>query len=151
MNSPPVTNTAASYDRDFYSWTQRQAGLLRQRRFDELDIDNIAEELETLGRSEKRELESRFEILLLHLLKWQYQPERRSNSWKRSIIEQRRQLPRVIDENPGLKPLLPKIFANAYGDALAVIPLETDLATEIFPDECQWTPEQTLNDEFWPD
>ena len=95
-----------SYDKDFYSWTQEQAELLKNGRFSELDIDNLIEEVESMGRSEKRELESRLTILLLHLLKWKYQEVRRGRSWQLSIDEQRIQFEETLDENPGLKPAI---------------------------------------------
>ena len=98
-----------SYEKDFYSWTQEQADLLRNGQFNNLDIPNLIEEIETMGRSEKRELESWLTILLLHLLKWKYQEVRRSRSWQLSIDEQRIQFEETLNENPGLKPELDEI------------------------------------------
>ena len=95
-----------NYEKDFYSWTQEQAELLKTSRFSELDIDNLIEEVESMGRSEKRELESRLTILLLHLLKWKYQEVRRGKSWQLSIDEQRIKFAETLDENPGLRPNL---------------------------------------------
>ena len=95
-----------SYESDFYGWTQEQAALLRAGRLADLDIENLIEEVETMGRSEKRELESRLTILLLHLLKWKYQEVRRGRSWELSIIEQRLKFDQILEENPGLKPKL---------------------------------------------
>ena len=108
-----------NYDKDFYSWTQEQAELLKHGRFLELDIDNLIEEVESMGRSEKRELESRLTTLLLHLLKWKYQEVRRGRSWQLSIDEQRIQFEKTLNENPGLKPALDQIIKDAY--KLAVI------------------------------
>lgn len=100
----------ATYGNDFYSWTQQQAALLKSGQFSELDLANLIEEIESLGRSEKRELESRLTVLLLHLLKWQYQPVRRSRSWELSIDEQRVKFLRVLKDNPGLKSQLDEVF-----------------------------------------
>ena len=108
-----------SYEKDFYSWTQEQADLLRNGQFNNLDIPNLIEEIETMGRSEKRELESRLTILLLNLLKWKYQEVRRGRSWQLSIDEQRLQFCKTLNENPGLKPALDEIIKDAY--KLAVI------------------------------
>ncbi|MBT9097717.1 DUF29 domain-containing protein [Methylovulum psychrotolerans] len=99
----------ATYGNDFYSWTQQQAALLKSRQFSELDLANLIEEIESLGRSEKRELENRLTALLLHLLKWQCQPARRSRSWELSIDEQRVKFLRVLKDNPGLKSRLDRV------------------------------------------
>ena len=99
-----------SYDKDFYSWTQEQAELLKHGRFAELDLENLIEEVETMGRSEKRELESRLTVLLLHLLKWKYQDLRQCRSWELSIIEQRLKFDETLEENPGLKSKLDEIL-----------------------------------------
>ena len=138
-----------AYDADLYAWTREQAALLRSRAANELDYDNLAEEIESLGRSEKREIASRLENLLVHLLKWRYQPEERSNSWRASIRDARVELERVLDDNPSLRALpaerLPKAFANARAKALD----ETGLYR--LPDECPWSADQVLSNEFWPD
>jgi hypothetical protein len=102
-----------SYDQDFYSWTQEQAELLKHGRFSELDVENLIEEIEAMGRSEKRELESRLTVLLLHLLKWKYQEVRRGRSCELSIIEQRLKFEETLEENPGLKPKLDEILKKS--------------------------------------
>jgi hypothetical protein len=140
-----------SHDTDFYSWTQEQAALLRQGRVNELDVANLIEEIEDMGRSEKRELESRLAVLLMHLLKWQYQPNRRGNSWRLSIEVQRVKSRRELKQNPGLKHSLPESFSNAYIDARIQAAKETKLVKSTFPDECPWTLDQVLDDEFWPE
>jgi hypothetical protein len=91
------------YDQDFLAWTEQQAALLRAGRLDQLDLDNLAEELDTMGRSEWGELENRLEVLLMHMLKWDYQPARRSRSWKATMREQRNALRRLMRRSPGLK------------------------------------------------
>ena len=106
--------TEPLYEADFYSWTQQQAELIRQGRLGELDLDNILEEIEGMGRSEYRQLSHRLDILLMHLLKWAYQPEHRSSSWQGSIEEQRLRIRKVIKENPGLKPRINGAMDDAY-------------------------------------
>src|ERR1700691_740820 len=96
-----------AYDADFYGWANEQAALLREGRLAEADIANIAEEIESIGRSEKRELVSRLAVLLTHLLKWRYQPGGRGSSWRASIVVQRRALERHLADNPRLKTRLP--------------------------------------------
>ena len=140
-----------SYDKDFYSWTQEQAELLKHGRFSELDIDNLIEEVESMGKSEKRELESRLTILLLHLLKWKYQEVRRSRSWQLSIDEQRIQFEETLNENPGLKPELDEIVKKAYRLAVIKAARETKISKAVFPECCPWNLAQFIEDGFYPD
>lgn len=140
-----------SYEKDFYSWTQEQAELLKNGRFSELDIDNLIEEVESMGRSEKRELESRLSILLLHLLKWKYQEVRRSRSWQLSIDEQRIQFEETLNENPGLKPKLDEIVKKAYRLAVIKAARETKISKAVFPECCPWNLAQFIEDGFYPD
>lgn len=140
-----------SYDKDFYGWTQEQAALLRAGRLNDLDIQNLIEEVETMGRSEKRALESRLSVLLLHLLKWQYQPSRRGNSWKFTIVEQRLKFQKVIQQNPGLKPEILAILTDAYEYALLKATHETGLRPDTFPASCPWTLDQLSDSGFYPD
>jgi hypothetical protein len=121
------------YERDFYAWSQEQAELLRLGKFSEADIANIIEEIETLGRSEMRELVSGLRVLLLHLLKWQYQPNLQGLSWRATIIVQRGELADHLTESPSLKSRLPEAMARAYRLALAEAAVETGLAKQIFP------------------
>lgn len=138
------------YDSDFYGWATQQASLLRSGAYAEADIANIVEELETMGRSERRELTSRLAVLLTHLLKWQAQPARRGNSWRLTIREQRRQAARVLSDNPSLQPLLNGLLADAYGDALLAAQRETGLPESAFPAVCPWTVEQVLQGDGEP-
>ena len=140
-----------SYEKDFYSWTQEQAELLKHGRFSDLDIANLIEEVESMGRSEKRELESRLTILLLHLLKWKYQDVRRGRSWQLSIDEQRIQFEKTLNENPGLKPALDQIIKDAYKLAVIKAARETKISKSIFPESCPWTLAQFIEDGFYPD
>jgi hypothetical protein len=139
------------YDQDFYALANEQAALLRAGKLDAADIEHIAEEIESMGRSEKRELINRLAVLLLHLLKWQFQPERRGNSWRLTIKGQRRSLGRHLADNPSLKSQLPSAIEDAYGDALIEAERETELPGEIFPSSCPFTYEEAISDDFWPD
>ena len=141
-----------SYEQDFYSWTHEQAELLRAGQFDSLDIPNLIEEIETMGRSEKRELESRLTVLLLHFLKWKYQEEvRRGRSWQLSIDEQRIQFEETLNENPGLKPQLDEILKKAYRLAVIQASRETKISKNVFPENCPWELAQLIEEEFYPD
>jgi Domain of unknown function DUF29 len=139
------------YDRDFYAWSREQAELLRAGKLADADIEHIAEEIDSMGRTEKRELISRLTVLLLHLLKWRYQPSKRGPSWEASITNQRDDIADHLDDNPSLKPLLPQALASAYRKARREAVAETGLAASTFPEICPWATEKVLNEEFWPD
>jgi hypothetical protein len=142
-----------TYEADFYGWTQEQASLLRTGRLAELDVEHLIEEIESLGRSERPQLTNRFELLLMHLLKWQHEPDRRDidgKSWLRTIREQRRKIPKLIRDNPSLKPLLEDCIRDAYDDARFGTSDETGLPVSVFPEICPYTPEQILDLEFLP-
>jgi len=146
-------NTAAAqlYETDFYGWIQRQADALHLRDFAALDLDNLIEEIESMGRSEKRELESRIELLLMHLLKWVYQPMHRSNSWQATIKEQRRRVADHLGENPSLKSALSETYKKTYRYAVLGAIKETGIGEAAFPSECPWTFAQAMDDDFWPE
>jgi hypothetical protein len=137
------------YERDFYAWSQEQAELLRLGKFSEADIANIIEEIETLGRSEMRELISRLRVLLLHLLKWQYQPNLQGPSWRATIIVQRGELADHLIESPSLKSRLSEAMARAYRLALAEAIMETGLPKSTFPAECPWSSDEMMTEAFW--
>jgi len=139
------------YDEDFYGWAMAEANLLRQRKWDELDIEHLAEELESMGASEKREIRSRMEQLLKHLLKWKYQSDLQCRSWKNSIRNQRKALLAIIKDNPSLKPTIPEYVKDVYEGALDGAVEETGIYKENFPAECPYTFEQIMNDEFYPE
>ncbi|MFZ4698724.1 MAG: DUF29 domain-containing protein [Candidatus Methylumidiphilus sp.] len=136
---------------DFYTWTQQQAKLLREGRFSELDLLPLVEEIEDMGNRYYDQLESRFELLFSHLLKWLYQPAYRGASWRLTIQEQRRKIPKLLRKNPGLKSSLADILADAYEDARKSAADETGLPLSTFPTQCPWLSEQALDSEFWPD
>jgi len=145
------TASARLYETDFYGWIQRQIATLRARNFAALDLENLIEEIDSMGKSEKRELESRLEQLLMHLLKWQYQPAHRGASWQASIREQRNRITDHLAENPSLKPQLPQAQAKAYRYAVQGASDETGLDIATFPQECPWTFEQMMDANFWPE
>ncbi|NJO14505.1 MAG: DUF29 domain-containing protein [Thioploca sp.] len=146
-----MKKTTISYEQDFYAWLITNVQLIRQGRFAEMDSENIAEELEAMGRSEKRALLSRLSVLLAHLLKWQFQPEKRSHSWKYTVAEQRRRILRLLEDSPSLCAQLGDKLTDAYDDALLTAAKETHRDQSTFPQICPFSLEQVLNEEFWPE
>jgi hypothetical protein len=139
------------YESDFFAWANAQASLLRSGDLAHADIENIAEEIESMGKSELRELENRLAVLFMHLLKWQFQPQRRARSWELTIKEQRRKLRRHLQQNPSLSARLDQAIADAYGDAILEAARETGLPEDRFPPACPFAFEQTMDDRFFPD
>jgi hypothetical protein len=139
------------YEQDFYAWSVRQAALLRAGKLSEADIENIVEEIESMGRGEKRELVNRLVVLILHLLKWRYQPAFQSKSWQLTVKEQRRRLATHLEENPSLKGKLPAALSEAYDLAKIEAERQTGLAEMTFPATCPFTFEQMMDADFWPD
>ena len=140
----------ATYDQDLYTWSLQQSQLLRERKFDQVDWEHIIEEIEDMSKSEKRALQSFLETLLMHLLKWQYQPAYQGNSWKFTIIEQRERILEHLQENPGLKSKLPELIIRAYSYAVKGAMRETGLPISHFPENCPWTYETFMDEIFWP-
>lgn len=145
------TDSATLYEQDYLSWLTETARLLRSRQFSDVDIANLVEELEDMGRSEKRALESNLEILLRHLLKYQYQPERRSNSWRFTILEHRDRIDKAFRDSPSLRPYCASIFADCYSLARKKAAVETGLPLTTFPERASYTIESTLNPDFLPE
>jgi len=145
------TATAELYETDFYGWVQSQAEALRSGNLADIDLDNLIEEVESMGRSEQRELESRLEVLLAHLLKWRFQPSRRGGSWELSIEEQRRRIADHLRKNPSLKTKIPEALESAYRYGIFRAAKETKLHRSVFPTQCPWTFEQVTDPSFWPD
>lgn len=140
-----------SYNTDFYAWTREQAERLKTGQWEHLDIENLAEEIESLGRQERQELVNRFGVLLGHLLKWQYQPNFRSRSWQATIREQRRRILRLLEGSPSLQPFLPEALELGFEDGMDLAIQETNLPEETFPTACPYTLDQALDAEFLPD
>jgi hypothetical protein len=145
--------TMTSYDKDVILWSQQQARLLRAGRFAELDVEHLADEIEDVGKSEKRELASRMAVLLAHLLKWSRQPEMRTNSWRSTIIVQRKRVALAIKATPSLKAVMrdPDWREDMWLDALAQAQKETALTAEDLPEACPWAMDQAADQDFWPE
>jgi hypothetical protein len=139
------------YERDFYAWTNEQAALPRAGQLSEADIENIVEEIESMGRSEKREPSSRLTVLLTHLSKWQFQPARRGKSWCIGIEQQRDQIDDHLNENPSLRVQLEASIRTAYRDAKRETEKETDLESDTFAANCPFTFGEMMDEGFWPD
>ena len=138
------------YDRDFYEWTRKNAQLLREGRLSEIDRDNLIEELETMGRSEKRAFVNHLAVLIAHLLKWERQPVLRSKSWRYTIREQRAQVADILDDNPSFRPSLEGMLLKAYGKAIVRVAKETGLDEESFPVTCPYEPDKIMDTTFFP-
>ncbi|MFK0571585.1 DUF29 domain-containing protein [Endozoicomonas sp.] len=139
------------YEKDFDRWAQQQAQLLREGRFSELDTHNLAEEIKDMGKHESRALTSHLMQLLMHLLKWHYQPKRQSRSWQDSIINHRFQITGLLSENPGLKSQLPELYTKAYNQAKQLAEKQTDIAASTFPKQPPWSLDQIMTDGFLPE
>ena len=139
-----------TYENDIVAWANEQAYLLRSGKLSALDIEHIAEEIEDVGKSEQRELASRMAVLIAHLLKWQYQPERQSRSWQRTIKEQRKAIARRLIKTPSLNSLAndAEWLEDAWGDAVSIAINETGMGS--FPESCPWAIENILSDNWLP-
>ena len=138
------------HEQDFYAWTQQQANLLKSGSLTDLDTRYLIEELESMGSREKRELINRLSILLAHLLKYQYQPERRSRSWIFTIKNQRFDISELMSDNPSLKPQLNEKLNNAYKKAIRLAADETGLDESAFPAESPFSLEQVFDETYFP-
>jgi hypothetical protein len=138
------------YESDFYAWTQEQVSLLRQSAWERLDILNLIEEVDSLGRQERQELRNRLGVLLGHLLKWQFQPEARSKSWRATLREQRRRVIDLLAESPSLKPYLIEAITKAYEDGLDLVVQETPLDYAALPEKCPYENNNILDLSFFP-
>lgn len=149
---PPLkTDLQTLYKADYLQWIENTVEKLRSQDYSNVDWKNLIEEIEDMGRSERRRLESNLIVVLLHLLKWQYQPERRSGSWERSIIEHRRRIKKALQDSPSLKPYLESIFAESYLEAVKQAKAETGLPWATFPVQCPDQLADAISDEFLPE
>ena len=139
------------HETDFYAWLTHNAALIRAGRVGEVDLANVAEELEDMGRSDKRALGSHIGVLLLHLLKWQFQPAQRSNSWRGSINNARRAIAKLLKESPSLRGLIPVLVEDEYPDARDDAAMETGLPESTLPVACPYSIEAMLDKDFWPE
>jgi hypothetical protein len=145
---PAADPARIEYDRDFYSWSLEQARLVRAGQWRAVDRENVAEEIESLGREQFNKLESALRVLMMHILKWDHQPENRSRSWATSIKDQRVAFHDVLDDNPGLKSRLDEALMRAYRRARLQASVQTGLAEETFPENCPYTFDDLMNRGF---
>jgi hypothetical protein len=152
MTTPKLKDARVRYEHDVLLWSQQQARFLREGRFAELDIEHLADEIEDVGKSEKRELANRCAVLLAHLLKGVVQPEKRSNSWRATIRDQRRRIALAIKEAPSLKSVMrdPDWREDMWLDAREQARKETGIANEDIPETPPWAMEQACDPDFWP-
>jgi hypothetical protein len=143
--------TEPLYDTDFYQWTQTQAAALRAKDVAALDLEHLAEEIESLGKRDRRAVESYLEVILLHLLKWAYQPERRGRSWEKSLLQARHRLAKLLRDNPSLQNQVSEFLNDGYAYALRLTAVEMSLPLTTFPETCPWTGGQVLEEDFWPE
>jgi len=141
----------AEYEQDLYAWLTGNAQLLRQGRLSEIDAEHIAEELEDMGKSERRAIESYLRVLILHLLKWHYQPSLRGPSWQQSIDNARDEIERRLQDSPSLRPRLSELIAARYGNVRKNAMRETGLPLQTFSETCPFSIAQLLDEEFWPE
>lgn len=149
VSNHEIANLAVSaYESDFYAWTQEQANFLLEEKWNCLDVPNLIEEIESLGRQQRNELTNRLGVLLGHLLKWDFQPTHRSKSWLSTIREQRRQVLRLLKQSPSLKSYVQEASVEAYESGLDLAVGETPLDYKDLPQECSYSQEQILDPDF---
>lgn len=146
----PITNADSLYEADFYAWTQRQAFLLRNQQWFQIDLDNVIEEIESLGKQQRQELRNRLAVLIGHLLKWEYQSEKRSRSWFATINVQRLDIGELISDNPSLKPYLSEALEVAYKKGLMLAVKESGLPSKSFLGNPAYSLEAILSKDFYP-
>jgi hypothetical protein len=146
---PTTARQPVEYEQDYYAWLTENAELVREGRMDVVDLTHLAEELEDMGRSERRAIESYVKVLIVHLLKWQHQPERRGASWELSITNARDAITRRLQDSPSLRPKLPEMIAARYPNARHHTALETGIPLVDLPDNCPFTVEQLLDQRYW--
>lgn len=144
------TSTLNLYEVDFYAWTQEQVMLLREQQWSQLDLPNLIEEVASLGRQQRQELRNRLSILIGHLLKWHYQPQRRSRSWLATLRIQRLEITELLEDNPSLKPYLDEALPRAYSKGIELAAGETNLPNRTFPRECPYSLSEILDSHFYP-
>jgi hypothetical protein len=146
-----VSDTSNLYNRDYYLWLVHTAQLIKEGKLSEVDAANLVEEIEDMGRSEKRAVKSNLIVVFLHLLKYKYQPQKRTNSWKSSIREHRRRLRDDFQTSPSLKRYFEEVFDECYQEARKQAADETGLSLDTFPQDSPFTAGEVLNSEYLPD
>jgi len=147
----PTVENAELYETDFAAWSERTAEAIRAGRWEEIDRESVAEEIEALARSDKREISSRLTVLIQHLLKWRYQPERRGASWLLTITEQRQEINGLIDDSPSLRSQPRQAFVKAYSNARVQAALAIGVPETAIPKIPPFTVEQALDPDFLPE
>ncbi len=147
--NPKLEPALKLYETDFVLWIEQTAQLMRDGAFDQVDWGNVIEEIEGLNRSDKRALESQVTRVIMHLLKWDYQPERRSSSWRGSIVEGRTQARNLLRDSPSLKPYLAEVLTQCYQDAVEQASAETELPIDTFPIECPYAIDEVSGGKFY--
>jgi hypothetical protein len=150
VKTAPKTETLPLYDRDFHAWTQEQARLLRERRFEDLDLANLVEEVESVGAADKREIRSRLEVIIAHLLEWQYQPGLRASRWRDTLDEQRSMLAEIAVDSPSLDVYVREQALKRYRAGVLAAARQTGLAMRIFPKACPFAVDEILDPDFYP-
>jgi len=146
----PETSMQSLYETDFYAWTQEQTKLLKHQQWNQLDLPNLIEEIESLGKQQRAELRNRLSILIGHLLKWEYQVSKRSRSWLMTIRVQRRDTQELLSENPSLKPYLQEALQKIYESGRDLASGETNLPLKTFPENCPYSLEEIFSQAFYP-
>ena len=150
FNESKLMSLYPKHDEDFYGWTRHTAQLLKENKMDELDVNHLIEELEDMGRSEKHQLINRFAVLIAHLMKWEYQPAYRGNSWESTIEHQRNKIKRLIRDNPSLKPQMKEAIEEGFLDSKPIIKKDALDILKRLPSCCPYTFEQLIDDVFYP-
>lgn len=145
------TKIKTLYEQDYYLWLEETANLLRKNQLTDLDIPNLIEEIEAMGKSEKRSLYSNLKILLMHLLKYRYQPEKRSNSWRYTIEEHRQRITEAFEDSPSLQKYALEVFDKCYQDAKKLASKETGLSIDAFPNNSPINLEKALQSDYLPE
>ena len=146
-----ITNKlTACYEEDYNLWTEQMVDLLRARRFEELDIDNLLDELESMSKRDKREILSRLKLILMHVLKWNYQPDQQSASWEKKIRKNREEIAQILQDSPSLKSYVETVLDQAYASARKNAASETGLLIDEFPENCPFAIAEILNEDFLP-
>ncbi|MGB3534396.1 MAG: DUF29 domain-containing protein [Microcoleaceae cyanobacterium] len=143
--------TQSLYEKDFYLWTETHVNLLKQGKLTAIDLPNLIEEIDSIGKREKRELRSRLIVLLMHLLKWKYQPHKRSESWLSTISEQRISLEELLEDSPSLQPFLIETFENCYQKVRVKAANETKMMLDVFPAKSPFSLGETLDSAYFPE
>ena len=146
-----TTDRATLYDRDYSLWLETTAQQLRKRQLDDLDIDNLAEEIEAMVKSEKRSLRSHLEVVLMHLLKYKYHPQKRTNSWHYTIYEHRDRIEKAFQDSPSLRPYFDTVFEECYKVARKKVAIEMGMEIARFPEVSPFSTVETLDEEYLPE